>query len=128
MERNRKTKRMRAEAEAGEKAAKARQAQAQPQPAESVPTQPVPKPPRKRGRPQNSPLWLPDVADFYAQGFTLPIALRKAGIDDLSVAERRKIYRWERFRKLVECACSKYGIREFPHSRRGNHGRFNATA
>ena len=104
MERNREAKRRQAEA---------RQAEAQAQPAEPMPAQPTPIPPVKckRGRPQKYPWWLNDLAEYYCQGLPMLRALRKVGQGDLSKAVRKNIYRWKRFRQLVESYRGKYGIR-----------------
>jgi len=73
-------------------------------------TQPQPTA-RKRGRPPKNPLWLADLADSYAQGIPMLRALRKMGMGDLTKAERKNIYRWKRFRQLVESYHGKYGTR-----------------
>jgi hypothetical protein len=103
MERNREAKRMQAEAEAREKAAKAE--------TDVLPAETHAKPKRKRGRPQKCPWWLPDLAESHTQGIPMLRALRKVGQGDLSVAERKNIYRWKRFRQLVASLAAKYGMR-----------------
>lgn len=105
MEANRKAKAAKlAEAKANAEAAKATKPLEPPQaaPAEAMPAQPAQKPKRPRGRPQKNPLWLQEVANSYAQGLPLGRALRKAGVTDLSESQRKGIYRWKRFRQLVE--------------------------
>jgi len=100
------------------------QARAQPEPSEPMQAPPAPAK-RKRGRPPRNPLWLADLADNYARGLPMLRALRKVGKGDLSEGQRKNIYRWEGFRQLVSSLAAKYGIREYPHSRRGNREPFD---
>jgi hypothetical protein len=57
---------------------------------------------KRRGRPPKEPPWLEAAANLAVDKvITLGKALRMLGVE-LSMAERKKVYRWQRFKFYVE--------------------------
>jgi hypothetical protein len=99
VEANREARRREAEAEA--RKASAEPAQVERPAQEATPT--ASRPRRRRGRPPKAlALGIVEAARYFASGYTLRRALKRAGVTWLSDAERRNLYRAKKFRELVE--------------------------
>lgn len=102
MERNRETRRRHAEAEARKAAPETAQVEG---PAVTIreATPPTARPKRGRGRPPKAlALGIVEAARYFASGYTLRRALKRAGVTWLSDAERTNLYRAKKFGELVE--------------------------
>ena len=67
---------------------------------------------RRRGRPAKEPSWLKSVAEAVGRGTSLRRALWRERVYGLSESEIRNIYRWVKFRKMMEEARLEY-FREY---------------